>query len=75
MLIVWTGMSLIAIIQIPTLINKKQWRELICFAILWIIAGVYASFILGTFTGKISIINHSEIIRYVFTTLLKKLSL
>lgn len=35
-------MLLIALFQVPIIVNKKRWRELIAFALLWSIALAYA---------------------------------
>jgi hypothetical protein len=75
MLIVWTGMFIIALLQLPILINKKQWKELASFAVLWIIAGIYASLILGTFAGAIAVPNHSELLNRFFTALYSRLGI
>lgn len=32
----------IAIYQVPRLLRQKQWRELLAFGMVWLIAGVYA---------------------------------
>ncbi len=75
MLIIWTGMFLIALFQIPVLIKNNKRKEFIWFLIFWIIAGIYASLILGTFAGEISFVNHSELMIRFFTALGKKLGL
>ena len=66
---VWTGMLLIAIAQVPVLINRKQWRELAAFAFFWVAAGIYASVILGTYAGDIAVPNHTELLDHFFTAL------
>jgi len=72
---VWTGMIIIALMQVPVLINKKQWKELIAFSAFWVIAGIYASLILGTFVGGITIPNHTELLERFFTALYQKLGM
>ncbi len=49
-----------AFLQVPILINKKQWKELAAFAFFWLAAGIYASLILGTFIGDLAIPNVTE---------------
>lgn len=29
------GFAILALLQIPSLVRKRWWRELICFAVLW----------------------------------------
>ncbi|MFY9384727.1 MAG: hypothetical protein WAQ10_03035 [Dethiobacteria bacterium] len=40
----WVGliMILIALLQVPALVNGKRWPELAGFAVIWIIATLYA---------------------------------
>lgn len=35
-------MIAIAVYQVPGLLRQKQWRELAAFALMWLVAGVYA---------------------------------
>ena len=53
-------MVIIALLQVPILIHKKQWKELAAFAFFWLAAGIYASLILGTFIGDLAIPNVTE---------------
>jgi hypothetical protein len=69
MIWVWTGMVIIALLQVPILINKKQWKELAAFAFFWVAAGIYASFILGTFIGDLAVPNITEYLIRFFSTL------
>lgn len=62
MIWVWTGMVIIALVQAPILINKKQWKELAAFAIFWVAAGIYASLILGTLGGDVTVPNITELL-------------
>ncbi len=72
---VWTGMLVIALMQVPVLINKKQWKELVAFAVFWVIAGIYASLILGTYAGDIAVPNHTELLDRFFTALYQRLGM
>ena len=29
------GFAILALLQVPSLVRKRWWRELICFAVLW----------------------------------------
>jgi hypothetical protein len=66
---VWTGMLIMALVQVPVLINRKQWKELAAFTVFWVVAGIYASLILGTFAGDLAIPNHTELLIRFFNTL------
>ena len=72
---VWAGMGIIALVQVPILVKKKQWKELIAFSAFWIIAGVYASIILGTYAGDIVVPNHTELLDRFFTALYHRLGI
>lgn len=75
MLGVWTGMLIIAVVQVPVLINRKQWKELVAFSVLWVAAGIYASFILGTFNGEVAIPNITELLIRFFDALYQRLGM
>lgn len=75
MLMVWTGMLLIALMQTPVLINKKQWKELAAFAFFWAAAGIYASIVLGTYAGDIAVSNHTELLDRFFSALYQRLGM
>lgn len=45
MLKVLAIMAVILAIQLPLLIQEKQWRELAAFLTLWLVATVYASLV------------------------------
>lgn len=62
-------MVIIALLQVPILINKKQWKELAAFAFFWVAAGIYASFILGTFIGDLAVPNITEYLIRFFSAL------
>ena len=72
---VWLGMLIIALAQVPILINKKQWKELIAFSAFWVIAGIYASIILGTYAGNMVVPNHTELLDRFFTALYHRLGI
>lgn len=40
-------MMALAFLQVPPLVNRKQWGELAAFAGLWVVAGVYAFLVFG----------------------------
>ncbi len=73
MILVWTGMVIIALLQVPILIHKKQWKELAAFSIFWLAAGVYASLILGTFIGDLAIPNVTEYLIRFFSALYEQI--
>ena len=72
---VWLVMLIIALGQVPILINKKQWKELIAFSAFWVIAGIYASIILGTYAGNMVVPNHTELLDRFFTALYHRLGI
>lgn len=75
MLMVWTGMLLIALVQAPMLINRKQWQELAAFIFFWLAAGIYASVVLGTYAGDIAVSNHTELLDRFFSALYQRLGM
>ncbi len=64
---IWVVMIFIALIQLPPVIQEKQWGELIVFIGLWIIAGAYASIVIGLDDGGFLIPNHTEVVHTVVT--------
>lgn len=38
-------MVIIAVIQVPPLLHRKQYRELAAFGLVWLVAAVYASLV------------------------------
>ncbi len=75
MTLVWTGMLIIALVQVPVLVTKKQWKELAAFSFFWAAAGIYASLIFGTFAGEIAVTNITEILIRFFTALYQRLGM
>lgn len=59
---VWLVMLLIAAAEAPSIIAKRQWRDLIAFGALWLLAGVYSSLVLGAELVDARIPNHTEIL-------------
>jgi len=62
-LFIWLGMIGLALVQLPLMIRKKQWRELIAYGGIWLLAGVYASLVVS----DIRMLNAFEIIEMIFT--------
>lgn len=57
------GFGIVALIQIPGLIRKQWWKELVCFAILWIIGFILSLMItMGITIPPITTIINSSII-------------
>jgi len=40
--LVLIGFGMVALIQIPGLVRKQWWRELICFAVLWLMGLIFS---------------------------------
>jgi hypothetical protein len=36
------GFAILALLQIPSLVRKRWWRELICFAVLWFMGLIFS---------------------------------
>ncbi|MGI6486460.1 MAG: hypothetical protein ACOX15_09220 [Tepidanaerobacteraceae bacterium] len=66
---VWACMVLMAVIQAPVLFKKKKWKELIAFGVFWLVAGIYASLIFGTYSGRVEITNVTELLIRFFSTI------
>ncbi len=52
-------MIIMALLQVPSLINQKQWPELAGFTVMWVFATTYAILI----TAQVAIPNPTEILR------------
>lgn len=62
--LVLIGFTILALWQIPGLVRKRWWRELICFAVLWAIGLVLSLMIsMGTTLPPISTIIGKSISR------------
>lgn len=44
------GFGIMAMIQIPSLIQKRWWKELTCFAVLWFVSLVLSIMVLAGIT-------------------------
>ncbi len=64
-MIAWVALAmiLIALIQVPALVNRKRWPELAGFAAVWIAATVYALLI----TAGVPIPNPMELLRSFYS--------
>ncbi|HPU01470.1 MAG: hypothetical protein GX890_05680 [Firmicutes bacterium] len=56
-------MALIALIQVPSLVNRKRWPELAGFITIWIFATAYALLI----ASGVSIPNPTELLRAFYS--------
>jgi hypothetical protein len=63
MLLILLIMFLLALMQLPSLVNQKQWGELAAFAVLWLFATAYALLI----GADVPVPNPTEVIRAIFT--------
>jgi len=41
------GFGMVALIQVPGLVRKQWWRELICFTVLWFMGLVFSVMVAG----------------------------
>ena len=67
--LVWFIMVLIALVTVPSLLRSRQWGDLMGFATLWLVAGIYASIILGIEGNRLRIPNHTELVRLMMLSI------
>jgi len=36
------GFAILALLQVPSLVRKRWWKELICFAVLWLMGLIFS---------------------------------
>ena len=59
----WLGMIVLALLQVPLMVRYKQWRELVAFDGMWLLAGFYATLVVV----DMRVINPFEIIELILT--------
>ncbi len=64
-------MILLALLQVPSLINRKQWGELAGYSLVWLMAATYAMLV----AARVPLPRPVEVLRPLFQALYRLLGL